>query len=57
MSESVRPRQAFHAYSYKHSSLLQKFVNYGRKKLYNIGPRAFWPFYARAALTFVQVKF
>jgi hypothetical protein len=22
----------------KHSSLLQKFVNYGRKMLYNIGP-------------------
>ena len=22
----------------KHSSLLQKFVNYGRKKFYNIGP-------------------
>jgi hypothetical protein len=22
----------------KHSSLLQEFVNYGRKKLYNIGP-------------------
>ncbi len=24
----------------KHSSLLPKFVNYGRKKLYNIGSRA-----------------
>ncbi len=24
----------------KHSSLLQKFVNYGQKKFYNIGPRA-----------------
>ncbi len=23
----------------KHSSLLQKFVTYGRKKFYNIGPR------------------
>ena len=23
----------------KHSSLLQKFVNYGQKKFYNIGPR------------------
>jgi hypothetical protein len=23
----------------KHSSLLQSFVNYGRKKLYNIGPK------------------
>jgi hypothetical protein len=23
----------------KHSSLLQKFINYGRKKVYNIGPR------------------
>jgi hypothetical protein len=30
----------------KHSSLLQKFVNYGRKTFYNIGPRpildVFW---------------
>jgi hypothetical protein len=30
----------------KHSSLLQKFLNYGRKKFYNIGPRpildVFW---------------
>jgi hypothetical protein len=24
----------------KHSSLIQKFVNYGLKKFYNIGPRA-----------------
>jgi len=24
----------------KHSSLLRKFVNYGRKKFYNIGPSA-----------------
>jgi hypothetical protein len=24
---------------YKHSSLLRKFVTYGRKKFYNIGPR------------------
>ncbi len=24
----------------KHSSLFQTFVNYGRKKFYNIGPRA-----------------
>ncbi len=24
----------------KHSSLLQKFINYGQKKFYNIGPRA-----------------
>jgi hypothetical protein len=23
----------------KHTTLLQKFVNYGRKKFYNIGPR------------------
>ncbi len=23
----------------KHSSLLRKFVNYGQKKFYNIGPR------------------
>jgi hypothetical protein len=23
----------------KHSSLLQAFVNYGRKEIYNIGPR------------------
>jgi hypothetical protein len=26
----------------KHSSLLQKFVNYGRKKFYNIGPRSWF---------------
>jgi hypothetical protein len=28
----------------KHSSVLPKFVNYGRKKFYNIGPRPeeFW---------------
>jgi hypothetical protein len=24
----------------KHSCLLRKFVNYGRKKIYNVGPRA-----------------
>jgi hypothetical protein len=28
----------------KHSSLLQKFVNYGQKKFHNIGPRCTFPF-------------
>ncbi len=28
---------------YKHSSLLFKFVNYGREKFYNIGPRSMTP--------------
>ncbi len=27
----------------KHSSLYRKFVNYGVKKFYNIGPRVFVP--------------
>jgi hypothetical protein len=29
----------FPSYSYKPSSLVRKFVNYGQKKFYNIGPR------------------
>jgi hypothetical protein len=36
---SVRPQQAFPAYSNKHSRFVRKFVNYGRKRIYNIGPR------------------
>jgi hypothetical protein len=27
----------------KHSGLLRKFVTYGRKMFYNIGPRIYWP--------------
>jgi hypothetical protein len=38
-SQSVGPRKAFLDYSNKHSSLVWKLVNYGRKKFYNIGPR------------------
>jgi hypothetical protein len=34
----VCPSQAFPRYSYKHSSLIIKLVNYGQKKFYNIGP-------------------
>ncbi len=40
ISQSVRTRQAFQAYSIKHSSLVRKLVTYGRKKFYNNGPRA-----------------
>jgi hypothetical protein len=38
ISLSVCPWQAFTAYSYKHSSLVWKSVNYGQKKFHNIGP-------------------
>jgi hypothetical protein len=38
ISWSVCPWQAFQAWSNKHSSLVQKLVNYGHKKFYNIGP-------------------
>ncbi len=38
ISLSVCPWQAFQAWSNKHSSLLQKSINYGQKKFYNIGP-------------------
>ncbi len=40
ISQCVCPRQAFPAYSNKHPSLVWKFVNYGRKKIYNICPRS-----------------
>ncbi len=35
----------------KRSSLLRKFVNYGRKKFYNIGP---W-YYAQCQITVIEV--
>ncbi len=38
INQSVCPLQTFQAQSNKHSSLVRKFVNYGPKKLYNIGP-------------------
>ncbi len=39
ISHSVCPLQAFRAYSYKRSSLVQKLVHYHRKKFYEIGLR------------------
>ncbi len=38
LSLSVCTWQAFPADSNKHSSLVQKFVNYGQNMFYNIGP-------------------
>jgi len=38
ISYSVCTWQAFPAYSNRHSSLVQKLVNYGQKKFYNIDP-------------------
>ncbi len=40
LSYSIRTWKAFQAWFNKHSSLVWKFVNYGRKKYYNIGPRS-----------------
>jgi hypothetical protein len=39
--KSVCPWQAFSAYYNKHSSLMRKYVNYSRKKFYNIRPWSF----------------
>ncbi len=45
ISESVYPWQAFQAWSNKHSSLVQKLVNYGQK--------SFLTFYGRNLQVFV----
>jgi hypothetical protein len=49
------PRQAFSALSNKHSSLLQKLVNHGHKKFYNIVTwgQCYKTFYSRKLQIFV----
>ncbi len=39
LSSSVCPWQAYPSLSIKHSSLVQKFVSYGQRLFYNIGPK------------------